>query len=335
MIRLTEADRYKIIRLMHRNVMAKHSMDMLYFTGLVAPIFAVIAAGYFANRRGLLQPAGLAALTGFTYWLALPALLFGSIAELDSTGLLVASEIYLAACLIVFGLSVLARRFLLRGSLPESAVFGLNATYGNVIYLGTPVVSAVFGAKGVALILAIIAFHSGVLLPLAACLIEIGVPKQGGVAIVLRNTVSGMVRNPILMSIFLGFAWHGIHLPMPGPLHDLLAMLGRAATPLALFSLGASLPTFDRGWPTVREAAFTTVIKLSILPVCVGVLAHVMGLSGLPWKVAVVTAAMPTGANAFMLARRATEFSAVSASTVVITTTLSLGSIAGLLSWLR
>jgi predicted permease len=52
-------------------------------------------------------------------------------------------------------------------------VFALNATYGNVIYLGTPLVSAAFGPPGLSLILTIIAVHSGVLLPLAAVLIEI------------------------------------------------------------------------------------------------------------------------------------------------------------------
>jgi len=309
-------------------------MNLIFFAGLVLPIFAVIGAGHFAVRRGLVATEGLAALTGFTFWLALPALLFGSIAEMDSSGLMDVSEIYLVACLIVYVLSMAINRVILGGTLTENAVFGLNATYGNVIYLGTPVVSAVFGVKGVSLILAIIALHSGFLLPLAACLIEIGTPKQGGVGSVLRNTAFGIVRNPILMSIFLGFVWNALDLPMPGPMHDLLTMLGRAAAPLALFNLGASLPVLG-GEVAIGEATVTSVIKLAILPISVGLLADAAGLSGLPWQVAVVTAAMPTGANAFMLARKTTSFSEVSASTVVITTGLSLVTITGILSFME
>jgi predicted permease len=117
--------------------------------------------------------------------------------------------------------------------------------------------------------------------------------------------------------------------------HDLVTMLGRAATPLALFNLGASLPPLGGGRSTIRDAALTSVIKLTILPICVGMLAHLAGLKGLPWQVAVVTAAMPTGANAFMLARNTTSFSEVSASTVVMTTILSLVTITGILTWMH
>lgn len=204
-----------------------------------------------------------------------------------------------------------------------------------MIYLGTPIVAAVFGPQGLSLILAIIAFHSGVLLPLAACLIEAVSPKQGGTVAVLRHSAAGLVRHPIIMAIFLGFAWQAGHFPIPGPLHTLIAMLGQAATPLALFNLGASLPAFSRENAAVREAVTTTAIKLVGLPLCVGGLSWAAGLAGLPLKVAVVTASMPTGANAFMLARRATGFAASSASTVVITTAVSVVTLTVLLVLLR
>jgi predicted permease len=303
--------------------------------GLIAPVFAIIALGHFAKGRLWPDEAGLAALTGFAFWIALPALLFGSIAETKSTGLFNVAGIYLIACLIVYGASMLASYLLFGGSIAQHAVFGLNATYGNVIYLGTPIVAAMFGPPGVALILAIIAFHSGVLLPLAACLIEVGSPRQGGVRAVLLRSAAGLARHPIVMAIFLGFAWQATRLPLPGPLHTLLGMLGQAATPLALFNLGASLPALSRDHVAVREAVTTTAIKLVCLPLCVGGLTWVAGLDGLPMQVAVVTASMPTGANAFMLARRATSFAAASATTVVITTAVSVVTLTGLLVLLR
>ena len=285
--------------------------------------------------RNILTPEGLAALNGFAYWLALPALLFSSIAESHAPQAMGIAGIYLACCIFVFACAVLIGHLIFGNALAKSAVFGLNATYGNVIFLGTPLVAAFFGPEGVAQILAIIAFHSGVLLPLAAVLMELGSGRQGGVQAVMHRTVLGLMRNPIIMSILLGFAWRATGIAVPGPIHHLLAVLGPSATPLALFCLGASLPPVAVEYAIIREATAATLLKLTVLPVCVGWVAWFMEISGMPWRVAVLTAAMPTGANAFLLARRATSFAESSASTVVVTTALSTVSITGLLTWLR
>jgi predicted permease len=85
----------------------------------------------------------------------------------------------------------------------------------------------------------------------------------------------------------------------------------------------------------MHEAVCATILKLVVLPIVVGTLARMAGLSGLPWTVAVVTAAMPTGANAFLLARRASAFAEASASTVVLATAMSVLTISGLLVWIR
>jgi malonate transporter len=308
---------------------------MLQIAGLVLPIFAVIAFGRLAISRKLLSPDGLAALNGFAYWVALPALLFGSVAESHAPKVMDGAEIYLFCCLVIFAAAMLVNRLLLGGSLAKSAVFGLNATYGNVIFLGTPVVAAVFGPDGVAQILAIIALHSGILLPLAAILIEVGSGREGGTRAVIRRTAAGLVRNPIIMSILLGFAWRATGFPVPGPIHNLFAVLGPAAAPLALFCLGASLPPVVTDAAIMREATAATALKLTALPLSVGWVGLHMGLTGIPWRVAVVTAAMPTGANAFLLARRTTSFAETSASTVVFTTIVSVISITGLLTWIH
>jgi predicted permease len=307
---------------------------MLQTFGLVIPIFAIIAMGWLAVHRNILDQAGSAALTGFAYWVALPTLLFGSIAEIDAKGLMAVAAIYLACCLAVYGVAIAASRLLLRGSLAQAAMFGLNSTYGNVIYLATPLVSAAFGAPGLTLILAIIAVHSGVLLPLTAVLIEIDSGKQGGIGIVVRNSAINLSNNPIMMSILLGFIWRLSGLDMPLALHNFFGLLGRSAAPLALFCLGTSLPPLAHGSSIVREAAASAIMKLGVLPISVGLAAWIAGLPGLQWRVAVLTAAMPTGANAFLLARRTTAFAEVSATTVVLTTAISVVTITALLNWM-
>jgi malonate transporter and related proteins len=64
-------------------------------------------------------------------------------------------------------------------------------------------------------------------------------------------------------------------------------------------------------------------------------LAYAAGLSGLPLTIAVIAAAMPTGANAFLLSRRAAGFVQASASAVVVTTVLSVATLSSLLLWMH
>jgi predicted permease len=75
---------------------------MLQIVGLVIPIFAVISFGHLSISRNILNPDGLAALSGFAYWLALPSLLFSSIEESHTPQVMGIAGIYLACCIFVF-----------------------------------------------------------------------------------------------------------------------------------------------------------------------------------------------------------------------------------------
>ncbi|HJU19036.1 MAG TPA: AEC family transporter [Stellaceae bacterium] len=300
---------------------------MIGIIGLLLPIFAVIALGRAAVRFALMDATGIRGINDFTYWIALPALLFDSIATGRTLHLFGIASLYLATCLSAYGLAFLIARSLLRMRLPQAAAFALSATYGNVIYFGVPIVSAAFGTPGLALILPIIALHSGILLPLGSALIEYG--NQSGSGAVLGNTLRSLLRNPIIMAIAVGFLWHVGGAPVPAPVHTLFGLLGQAAPPLALFCVGASLPAVASG--SAREAALAAALKLAVLPAVIGAAALAAGLSGLPVKVALVTAAMPTGANAFLVARRAPAFADTSARIVVITLIAALPILSGLL----
>jgi malonate transporter and related proteins len=76
-------------------------------------------------------------------------------------------------------------------------------------------------------------------------------------------------------------------------------------------------------------------VKLFILPPVIAALAIAIGLTGVPLAVAIIAAAMPTGANAFLLSSQVEGFGRTSASTVVITTVTSVVNLSILLLWVR
>ncbi len=307
---------------------------MAEIAGIIAPVFAMILLGAGARVRGLLDSGGLRGLNDLTFYLAIPALLFGSVVEAPELHVLGVPVLFFTGCLTVFAVAVLLARRLLGAGLAQAAVIGLNACYGNTVMLGIPIVSAAFGAEGLAIVLPVIALHSIVLLPLATALIEADGSKGAGLRGALRQTLPAMLRNPIIVALLLAMAWRGLGVPVPVALHRLLAMLGGAGPALALFTLGAGLPDFA-AQGSLREAGLATLLKLVAQPLLVWGLAHLAGLGPVPTAVAVLTAGTPTGANAFFLARRTGTLAAASAGTVVLSTALSVLTLSAILAVLR
>jgi predicted permease len=212
-------------------------------------------------------------------------------------------------------------------------MFGLDCVFGNTVMLGIPIVDAAYGRDGVAYLMGVIAFHSAVLLPLATVFIEADSAAGRKLLGVLLSALSGSLRNPVVVSILLAFVWRvsGLGLPVAG--HNFLGLLGAAGPPLALFCLGASLPR-PAGWSDLREVCLGAVVKLGVMPALVALIAHVVGVRGVAFSVVVVAAGMPTGANAFLLARRFHTLMETSAATVVVSTGFSVVTVAALLGWL-
>ena len=301
---------------------------------IVAPVFALILLGAGARYWRLLDPAGLRGLSDLTFFLAIPALLFGAVVDAPSLHVLDIAVLYFGMCLVVFSTGLLLARRILGAGLAQAAVVGLNSCYGNTVMLGVPMISAAFGPDGVAILLPVIALHSVLLLPLASMLIEAEGHDTRNPLRILWRTLPSLARNPVILSILLALAWRAAAVPVPDPLHRLLAMLGAAAPTLALFSLGASLPDFA-AQGSLREAGLATVLKLVALPLLIWVGATFAGFGPLATAVVVMTAGTPTGANAFFLARSTGTLAAASAGTVVTSTALSVVTLSVILAFLR
>lgn len=294
---------------------------MTVLFGIVAPVFALIGMGAVAVRLRLIAPEAVRGMTDFVFYTAMPGLLFASVAQAPPLRLIDVAGSFLAGAVILFAATLLLARAVLGARLAAAALFGLNCVYGNTVMLGIPIVDAAYGPDGVAALLAVIAFHTAVLLPLATLLIE--ADSGHGPLRVLWAAAQGVLRNPVVVAILLALAWRAGGLAMPAPVHRFLAMIGAAGPPLALFCLGATLPRPSR-WSDLREVVLAALLKLVAMPALVALLAYLAGVRGLAFSVVVLAAALPTGANAFLLARRFATMMETSATTVVVSTALSV-----------
>ena len=295
---------------------------------VVAPIFAIIAAGYLAARRRWVSQEGFAGMTGFAFYLAAPALLFASGTAGHQGGGGAALAFFLG-CAVLYAATLWGGR---RAgmTLGAAGILGLNVTFGNTVMMGIPLVVAAFGQAGLSVLLAILAVHAFLLLGTATVVAEIAHSRGGSPWKVLRATVLGVLRNPVVMAVLLAMVWSALAWPVPAAARRALELLGAATPALALFCLGGSLLGFTAAglW---RRTFATVALKIMALPALVWGFCLLLGLSGLETAVAVVVAALPTGANAFLLARRYAEDAEASGAAVLISTLLSMVSLSVLL----
>ena len=302
---------------------------------IILPVFALVLMGKLIVLRGLIDAAGIRGLTNTVFWLALPALLFLSVVQNPLPDGLGVAGLYFGVALMLFGLALLAGRRWLDLSAGPAAVFALNAVFGNTVLLGIPIVGAIWGGSGLGVLLSIIAAHSLVLLPLTSFLVELGEGRRrAGVHGLVTGPLLGSLKNPIIASIVLAALWRSTGLPLPDAPRRFLDLLGQAAPALSLICLGASLPGFGRA-SFGREAMLATALKLGVMPLAMALAAAAAGLAAETSAVMVLTAALPTGANAFLLARRSDALIESSAATVVVGTVLSIATLTVALAWLR
>jgi malonate transporter and related proteins len=303
---------------------------VLQILGIVLPLFAIIALGKAAIRWNFMDSSGSAILSRFTFYVPIPALLFGLMAELQIS--LGVSGAYFTGCLLIYAVALWVGRWLADSSLAHRAVFALDTTFGNVTFLGVPLILSFWGKDGLGHLVGIIVVTT-TLIPLSVILMEISHKRRAGSTTTARGTILGLIKNPVINSMILGFLWRVTGIPIPAPLHNFLDILARAAPPLALFCLGASLPAMS--WEVVREGLSGTLLKLVIMPLLVATLCYATGFSGLALTVAVLTAGLPTGANAFLIARGTTTYGESSATTVVMATMMSVITLPILLYFLQ
>ena len=296
------------------------------------PFFAVIGVGYWAGRSRFFSAEATAYLTKFVFYFALSAMLFRfsanlSMAEVWDMRLAVAD---LWGTAFVYGIATAVG--LLRGlDTPTTAIEAQCAVIGNAGFLGVPMLTLLLGAEAIGPILLALAIDLILFSSLIVILITGARGGETGLKL-MRQIGLGLVKNPMVVSITLGFAWSASGVGIPQPLNDFLAILGGAATPGALFAIGASLALTspDR----LEIAGWLSFCKLVLHPLCVA-LAALVFFHVEPFKAGVILAvsALPVAGNGFMLAQPYGVAPARFSTAILVSTAFSILTVSLVVGW--
>lgn len=305
---------------------------MLPFLLKTLPFFALIGVGYVAGRTKFFPPEATAWLTKFVFYFALSAMLFRfaanlSLAEIWSTRFVLA---YLTGSLTVYALAT-AVVLLRRASIEEAAVEAQCAVIGNTGFLGVPMLVALLGQKAAGPVLMVLAIDLIVFSSLFTLIIT---GRRGGRITfgLLRVLIVGLLSNPMIVSMVAGLLWSGVGIPVPQPLNDFLLLLGAAATPGALFAIGASLAS--KSAERLLVAGWLSFAKLVLHPAAVAFCALV--LYQVPMSqagVMIAAAALPVAGNVYILAQHYGVAPQRVSTSILISTAFSILSVTAVIAW--
>ncbi len=287
------------------------------------PFFALIGLGYWAGRTRFFSEEATAYLTKFVFYFALSAMLFRFAANLSMdevfNGRLIIG--YLWGTAFVYGIATVVA-FMRKLDVPHAAIEAQCAVIGNVGFLGIPMLAVIFGEAAVGPVMLVLAVDLIVFSSLIVILITGS--RDGRMSLSILKTVGlGLIKNPMIVAISLGLVWSAFDIPIPGPMNEFLGILGAAATPGALFAIGASLAS--KSAERVQVALWLSFCKLGLHPlfVAVGVL-YLFPIDPFSAAVVISAAALPIAGNVYILAQHYNVAPHRASAAIFISTALSI-----------
>lgn len=273
---------------------------------IVAPVFALIAAGYASVLFRFVSEGAHKGISEFAFSIAIPALLFRTIvvSEFPDVSPWRMWGAYYGALALTW-IAALAISALLRerrATGEDGVVFAIGSVYGNIVMLGIPLVLSALGNAAAGPMSLILSVNTPLLWLWGILQMELVSRKRtGSVLSVIRPVLADLARNPLMLGIGFGVIWRFTGLGLSPVVDKTIDLLAQAGSPAALIALGITLFRFEvKG--EMLSVVVMSALKLLAMPAVAFALAKLFNLPPIVTAVVVLFAAMPTGANAYIFA---------------------------------
>jgi hypothetical protein len=305
---------------------------MLAILNVNTPFFALVLCGYLAARYRLLPENSVPALNTFVLYFALPCMLFrfSSGTPFHQILNLPVFLAYMMTGLTVLAIFAAAIHFASGEGVRESAFASLAAAWSNWGYMGIALIPALLGQDAIAPLIAAGMADLLVVVSAGLALASLEHRGDGGVGGALRGALIHMARNPLIWAVILGTGFSASGLRLPVALEQLAQLLGQAAGPVALFTIGVSL--YRPGTRVWRgDVLLISGTKLLFHP-CLAALVTIYAfrLTWLETRTLVLMAALPVAGTVFLFAERQGANAERIAASILVSTALAFVSFSAL-----
>ena len=295
--------------------------NLIFSLNATIPIFLMMLLGMLFRKLGWMDEVFAAKMNKFVFLVPLPVLLFEQLATVDF------SEVwdikFILFCFVVTAISITIST-LISLLWKDRSIKGefIQSTYrSSAALLGIAFIQNIYGTAGMAPLMII----GSVPLYNVMAVVVLSFFKPGNNSFdkeLVKKTLKGIVTNPIIIGIVVGFVWSALKLPMPLILHKTVSSIGATATPMGLMSMGA---TFEMKKATSKMKPTLVAVFMKLVGFCAIFLpvAAMLGFRNEQLIAILVMLGSATTVSCFVMARNMGHEGTLSSGVIMMTTLLS------------
>jgi hypothetical protein len=296
----------------------------------IIPVFIMVAAGYFFKRFRFIEETTEKFLNNLAYYLLLPVMIFISIYNSPFDKIFnprMVLGIYSAAT-VVFVIALIVALFYPK---EKRAGFVLPAFRTNIAYLGFPLILHAYGTLALAEISVLTGFIAPLTITLSIIYLRFLDKDAGKKA---HGIFYNVITDPLVISSLAGILFSYFKLKLPQFAENTIDMVSSMGSPLMLIVVGAGLKISAIHKDRVLVAV-STALKLLVQPaICLFIFTYLFPLSGIEFKVAVMTFAFPSALSTYIMVKQYKGDAELTAAIIMVTTLLSIVTMSGWILYL-
>ena len=309
-------------------------MDNLIFSlNATVPVFLMMALGLVFRKIGWIDDVFASKMNKFVFLVPLPVLVFEDLATVDF------SEVWdLKFVLFCFGATLVSIGIAAAVSFlwKDKSIQGefVQASYrSSAALLGIAFIQNIYGDAGMAplMIIGSVPLYN----VMAVVVLSFFQPERKRLDKEMwKETLKGIVTNPIIIGIAAGIIWSVLKIPMPSIMEKTVSSVSAVATPLGLMAMGAA---FDirKAFAKAKPAAVATVMKLVGFAAVFLPMAVMLGFRREELVAILVMLGSATAVSCFVMAKNMGHEGVLTSSVVMLTTLFSAFTLTGWLYVLR
>lgn len=297
---------------------------MLEILLIIAPLFIIIFAAAIYQKAQNLSEHWSIILNDYALKIGFPILIFSALASTTFSFTKEANLIIYNSLLILitFLLAYLfGKAFKLKKQMFRTIFICLG--FGNVAYLGVPVLTQIKGEAVVASVSIIIAIYLFWMFTIGIGYLDYSKGKKK--RHFLKNLLLNLLKNPLLIAVILGLIFAGLQVQIPAIIQKSLSMITASVTPTVLIVIGLFIGKSKIGklkkWVPILLFSLAT---LFLLPAIFYYGIQAFGFTPGEFSPSIIEAAMPLAITPFALADKFDLNKDFIAKSIVLSTILSV-----------
>jgi len=296
--------------------------NLLFCLNATIPIFIMMIMGYLLRKYNVFSETFTKEMNSFVFKLALPVLVFNELSGENFSDVWDTGFVIFCFVVTLISIFISALYSVIFKKVEDKAEFIQASFRSSAALLGVGIVQNLYGDAGFVPLMIV----GAVPLYNVTAVVLLSVLKPGKKEPlskdILKKTLLGILKNPIILGIIIGFVWSIIRIPRPAMFIKTTTYIGNLATPLGLMALGASLnlKSFEEKVFSVISA---TIFKLLVFCMIFIPVAIQFGYRKDKLLAILIMLGSPTTVSSFVMAKSMGHDGQTSAGTVMMTTLFS------------